>query len=706
MQERAPQTSRGATVTTAPAPSPGSEARVRPGAREGEPSGGLAQYLRKLRNVQAAPAQPNPFTIYSILAIGFLVLLFLIWLIGSVAKDKINEISLKAGEEYDEYNKRETLAQEIRLAASNVIVESRLFAAKRNFRISPRPYGVNYDQAKKRLTEKFAEGKRLWGDSNLKGSFSPNELSAWDKVVTSHDNFKNSLIEVENAVKSSDFVPTTQLAKDLLMQADLAGALATSATSATTATTDGLGATPTATPAPQQTVPPGVPIAYTGTRSELERTAFDLAGAVATARDETRKKYEEKQRNAAGEVGDARMITLFVGMAVAIIAIALARNQIVLLRRTARRTVEAEGRERSVTDSQRNFIVVINEKGELLRANQAFHDYSQTIQEEMTLQDYHVVFAHMPEVIAFIWKTLQQPDTNAEYRERIEVKPRNFLKGSPKHNDARLFDVRVMPLRIEGEPHGRVIVIDDITDAEKQREEIRRNRTLSAVGTVTAQVAHELYNPIGAVKLNLELLDMQVKEEEDVKHTVGRLKRGVEHLSTIVMDLRYLTKPREPERNATDMNKLLDEVVELANDRLERARIRIARDYSIPVPEGGFDKLQLRKVFLNLLINAVEASPQNGEITLRTRFLPRTTDSLHPKLDKMKGALAVSIIDHGTGMSPETKRRLFEAFYTTKKNGTGLGMMITQEIIKKHGGKIEVESEEGTGTTVSVYLPV
>jgi signal transduction histidine kinase len=312
----------------------------------------------------------------------------------------------------------------------------------------------------------------------------------------------------------------------------------------------------------------------------------------------------------------------------------------------------------------------------------------------------------MPEVTAFIWNTLQQKDSAAEYRERIEVKPRSLLKGALKRAETRLFDVRITPLRIEGEPNGRVVVIDDITEAEKQREENRRNRTLSAVGTITAQVAHELYNPIGAVKLNLELIEMQIKEDEDVKHTVGRLKRGVEHLSTIVMDLRYLTKPRDPERKSVDINKLLDEVIELANDRLERTRILIVRDYSTTVPEGSFDQQQLRKVFLNLLINAVEATPQNGEIKLRTRFLPKTGNESDPSFESSRGSLAISIIDHGAGMSPETKRRLFEAFYTTKRNGTGLGMMITQEIIKKHNGNIEVESEEGSGTTVNVYLPV
>lgn len=678
--------------SSAPATSPARQAA--PAGKE--PGGGLIQslrrYLQQMRNAQVASAQPSQHPIYTVLAVGFIVLLLLIWLIGNVAKEKINDISLQAGEEYDEFNKREVLAQDIRLAATNVVVESRLFAAKRSFRIVPRfPYGENYGRAKDLLKAKFEEGKNRWGDSNLRASFSPKEIEAWDGVAKAYERFKQELLEIEGAGKSGA-PPTTQLAKDVLMQADIAAALETVQ-----------GATPSAAPTPQ---PPAVPPGYTGIRNGLEAAAFNLASAVATARTETRQKYDEKQRNAAGQVGTTSTMTLLVGIAIAIITFALVQSQIVAIRRTTRRTVEAEGRERSVTDSQRNFIVVINEKGELLRANRAFHEYSRTSQEEMALQDYRAVFAHMPEVTAFIWRTLQQPDSNAEYRERIEVKPRSLLKGAPKHADARLFDVRVTPLRIEGEPHGRVIVVDDITVAEKQREENRRNRTLSAVGTVTAQVAHELYNPIGAVKLNLELLDMQVKEEEDVKHTVGRLKRGVEHLSTIVMDLRYLTKPREPERKPTDMNKLLDEVIELANDRLERARIRIERDYSPTVPEGAFDKLQLRKVFLNLLINAIEASPQNGEIKLRTRFMPRTTETASAKLDQFKGALAVSIVDRGTGMSPETKRRLFEAFYTTKKNGTGLGMMITQEIVKKHGGKLDVESEEGKGTTVNVYLPV
>src|SRR6185436_8663106 len=254
------------------------------------------------------------------------------------------------------------------------------------------------------------------------------------------------------------------------------------------------------------------------------------------------------------------------------------------------------------------------------------------------------------------------------------------------------------------EQRGHVVVLTDVTEAEQAREEASRNRTLSAVGQLTAQVTHEIYNPLGAIKLNVELLEMQIGDDQEVKDTVARLKRGLEHLSTVVMDLRYLTRQREPERQPTELNALLDEVIELAGGRVEGSRVMVKRNYAPEKLQGNYDPLQLRKVFLNLLINAAEASPQGGEIELCTRLVK--PEELSSEFAAPHGAIEVSVIDHGVGMSPETKRRVFEAFYSTKQHGTGLGMMITQEIIKKHNGKIEIESEEGKGTTVSVYLPV
>jgi two-component system, sporulation sensor kinase E len=351
----------------------------------------------------------------------------------------------------------------------------------------------------------------------------------------------------------------------------------------------------------------------------------------------------------------------------------------------------AEGLTNSVFNSLTSGVLAINEQGGLLKLNQAFLKHFQLSAAELTLQDYRAALAPLPEISAFVERTLYNYNLAQGQRERIEIKPRAGRETT------QLLDVSVAPLTVGEEEHGRVVVLDDVTEAENTREELRRNRTLSTVGQLTAQVAHEIYNPLGALKLNVELLEMQVNGDQDAQSTVARLKRGLEHLSTIVLDLRYLTRPREPERKPTDLNALLDEVVELAGDRLERSHIFVKRTYAPERLVGDYDPLQLRKVFLNLLINAIEASPRAGEVELRTQRL--TTQAAAAPL------LAVSVIDHGVGMSAETKRRIFEAFYSTKQHGTGLGMMITQEIIKKHDGRIEIESEEGKGTTVTVYLP-
>ena len=155
-----------------------------------------------------------------------------------------------------------------------------------------------------------------------------------------------------------------------------------------------------------------------------------------------------------------------------------------------------------------------------------------------------------------------------------------------------------------------MIVLTDVTEIERNREEAERNRALSRIGQLTAQVGHEIYNPLGAIKLNADLLEMQLPAApDDARQTVTRLKSALEHLSTVVLDLRYLSRSREPERQTIELHALLDEVIALADERLQRTQTRIQRVYAPASLRGEFDPLQLRKVFLNLLINAIEASP-------------------------------------------------------------------------------------------------
>jgi signal transduction histidine kinase len=634
----------------------------------------------------------NLRSIYTVLAIGFALLLFLIGLIGRGSSSKLNAISVSAGNSAKDYMARLTLALNIREAAAEVVSEARLLRARQKMNTWNPTFTTELKVAKERFHAEIENGRKMWLKNEGSETLSKEEVDAWGGVETASQKFMEILTKIEKLKNPEGPVSEPEANQKSERASDPSQAPAAVAP----------GGQPQS--APQQNAHQEVQdiqIDFLKLRKELDKAAEKLTSAATKVQEEILLEFKAQQMRAATEINRTTWGTLALGLLVATLTLILARNQISQLRQASRQEQEAKDFARSIFDSQSNDILVVNNNGELLAVNHAFLNHFDLPATPEVLQDYRAALRRLPEIEAFVGKALAQPDDSSSLRERLEVKPQDGHNG-----DTRLFDVYASPLTIGGQTGGRVVAILDVTEAEKVREELRRSRTLSAVGQITATVAHELYNPIGAVKLNLDLLEMQSSGDGDLKHTVARLRRGVEHLSTIVMDLRHLTRTRDPERQTTDLNRLLDEVVELASDRLERSRVSVERNYAAQLPQGEFDPQQLRKVFLNLLINAVEASPQNSGVELQTRYVSGNGAPSPAETNGDRGELVVSVIDRGVGMSSETKKRLFEAFYTTKRNGTGLGMMITQEIVKKHGGKMEVDSKEGKGTTVSVHLPV
>lgn len=616
--------------------------------------------------------------IFSALGVGFLFLLTLIWLIGSRSVKELQAISTLASDVSLDYQNRLTMAARIREEEVNVVAQAKLVRPTRNLPVQVAPFGVSLFEARRSFNRTLTDCQALWNERAKQQTISQTELIAWREVEAAAPEFLasiQSLVAMDDRKSSKDSANDSAPEDAIVAQTGSAGF--------------------------DQDV-------FIKSRDRLDAAVTRLRNAIIGDRAEILNTIASQQSIAAAEVSTMRWGAFFFGVFVAAAVFFFTRNQLTALRQAIRSAQEAQDFARSVFDSQTNDILVMAENGELLTVNQAFFKRYHLTPSELLLQDYRGALAHLPEVALFIRNVLQLSDKNSTHRERIKVKTKRVVRqsqGIPA--ESRLLDVYVSPLTIDHETRGRVVVMVDVTEEEHVREELRRNRTLSAVGQITAQVAHELYNPIGAVKLNIELLEMQTGQaDDDLKQSVARLKRGAEHLSTIVMDLRYLTRPRDPERKPTDLNKLLDEVVELASDRLDRTRTEVVRQYTSNLQSGKFDHQQLRKVFLNLLINAVEASPQNSRVVLQTMFVPPNEADRFSEFNGQHGALKVSVVDFGSGMTEETKNRIFEAFYTTKKNGTGLGMMITHEIIKKHGGRIEIESEEGMGTKVSVVLPV
>lgn len=638
------------------------------------------------------PDQPRLVLIYSALTIGFVILLTLVWLIGSRSVNELQAISITAKEISADYQNRLTMAGRIREEEVNVIAQAKMVRATRQLPVTVSPFVVTLNTAKLSFDKALADAKALWETRSNLQTLRPAEQAAWRDVEAAAPEFLNS---IQNLALTNE--EGSKYGKE----------------------------TP-AKPGFESTTSPAEPNfnseAFLKTRKRLDEAVTRLSQEIIADEAIFLTRIASQQSAAAAEVSQTRWYAFIVGLFVAVSVFMITRSRILELRQAMSSAQAAQDFARSIFDSQSNDILVMAENGELLAVNQAFFKRYHLRPSELLLQDYRGALAHLPEVAMYIRNTLQlstqsadnsdwpdekRAEKNATHRERIEVKTKRGPRQSQGFPaESRLYDVYVSPLTINREARGRVVVLVDVTEEERVREELRRNRTLSAVGQITAQVAHELYNPIGAIKLNIELLEMQISgSDEDLKHTAARLKRGSEHLSTIVTDLRYLTRPRDPERKPSDLNKLMDEVIELASDRLERSRTEVVRQYATNLRPGNFDPQQLRKVFLNLLINAIEASPQNSKVILQTDFIPPAEARRFSEFNGQHGALQVSVLDYGSGMSEETRNRIFEAFYTTKRNGTGLGMMITQEIIKKHNGRIEIESEEGVGTKVSVYLP-
>ncbi len=234
---------------------------------------------------------------------------------------------------------------------------------------------------------------------------------------------------------------------------------------------------------------------------------------------------------------------------------------------------------------------------------------------------------------------------------------------------------------------------------EKQ-EALLRAEKLAAVGRVSAQVAHEVRNPLSSIGLNVELLEDAVArarfgdegEATEAREILRSITREVDRLTEITDDYLRMARLPEPALREESLNDVVTEVLDFARLELEQARVEVVRTLEEGLPKTRLDEGQLRQVFLNLIRNSREAMPDGGTLRVSTR---RTGN----------GELEVELSDSGRGMSADVQARIFEPFFTTKANGTGLGLAISQQILGAHGGALRCVSGKA-GTTFTVVLPV
>ncbi len=230
---------------------------------------------------------------------------------------------------------------------------------------------------------------------------------------------------------------------------------------------------------------------------------------------------------------------------------------------------------------------------------------------------------------------------------------------------------------------------------DRQRDELRRAERLAAVGRISAQITHEIRNPLNAIGLNAELLQEELEGAEapavEAVQLVRAISREVDRLNGVAEEyLRFARLPR-PQLARQDVSELVGSLLDFLGPELHAAHIQVQRELAPTAPGVRGDEGQLRAVLLNLVRNSREAMAGGGVLRVRTQAAD--------------GAVEIQVADTGRGIPPDDLTRIFEPFYSTKERGTGLGLAFVQQVVGEHGGTIGCESEVGRGTTFTIRLP-
>jgi signal transduction histidine kinase len=227
---------------------------------------------------------------------------------------------------------------------------------------------------------------------------------------------------------------------------------------------------------------------------------------------------------------------------------------------------------------------------------------------------------------------------------------------------------------------------------QKAEAAVRRTERLAALGQLSAGLAHELRNPLGTIRASAEMLMKNVPPDREVaRELAGFISTEVDRTNSLVGRFLEFARPLELRLQPADVGELIDRAVARFERDAANNGVTVYRNYSPDIAPAPLDVELMERVFYNLLLNAAQASPAGGAITVKTR----ATD----------GGVEISVIDRGSGIDPKDRESIFNPFFTTKPDGVGLGLAIVSKIVDEHGGRIAVESEVDKGSVFRVYLP-
>ncbi len=415
----------------------------------------------------------------------------------------------------------------------------------------------------------------------------------------------------------------------------------------------------------------------------------DLISDSSREQTEIFQKSEAIEQKAAGSIRSWSLIALLVGVVVAAGTIWEVQRRF----RQMHRSMDEARRERSFSNQMLegmvSAVVAIDEHDRIRSANLAFFDIFPTASIGASVREKFAA----EEAMKMLEATLGSRVEKAVYRGRWVCPP------GDQDSVEKTFDVYSSPLAIDGD-QGQIVTLVDATEAAESERTLRRSDSLAAVGQATTQVAHEIKNPLGSIRLGVSMLRDSVPGDKDALRTIELIERGIDHLNKLVVDVTQFSRQKPLERSDADLHDLLNKSLDLIANRIREKGTAIERRFDEQAVRGYWDADQLRQVFLNVIANAVDASPQHAPVTITTGLVSAEVGGAAKRFAR------VVISDQGTGMDQATLERIFEPFFSKKRRGTGLGLAIVKQIVEQHEGRISAESEVGKGSRFTIDLPL